>query len=162
MSVGAYPQTNEEKKVPIIPPWKQCEDKYPDECATEDWNTKCNVTAHKEFMATNCAKTCDLCDASINTGIVDCKSSWKQWGSCTKSCGIGEQVFMQDIEVYPENGGKPCDTETRKTVRCNTQSCPIKVDCEWSTFSKSGPCSKNGEQLYLRTRIIQAENGGKP
>ena len=97
-----------------------------------------------------------------DTGIVDCKSSWKKWGSCTKSCGTGEQVFMQDIEVYPENGGKPCDTETRKTVRCNTHSCPIKVDCEWSDWSKSGHCSKIGEQLYMRTRVIQAENGGRP
>ena len=48
-----------EKKVAIIPPWEQqCQD-IADECATDDWKENCE--SHKEFMAKNCAKTCDFC-----------------------------------------------------------------------------------------------------
>jgi len=166
MSVRAYPQPDEDIPQPPLAPWEKCKDKWPGKCATDDWKERCDVPAHKVFMARNCADTCKLCDDSINTEIVDCKwSDWKAEGSCSKSCGTGEQVFTRKIEVLAENGGRDCGTFFRKTAICNEKPCPSKLDCVWNRWSESGPCSKScgtGQQLYLRSHLREAQNGGEP
>ena len=55
--------------------------------------------------------------------------------------------------------------EIRKTEWCNTHPCLIIIDCQWFSWSKSGPCSKScgeGEQVFLRSHLREAKNGGQP
>ena len=100
------------------------------------------------------------------SGSRDCEwSPWTISGSCSKPCGGGEQVSLRSIKVPAANGGKDCGNSFRKTEMCNTQACPIKINCEWQSWTQSGNCSKpcgGGDQLYVRRHLIEAQNGGQP
>ena len=72
--------------------------------------------------------------------------------------------MLRSRQVLAKNGGKDCDGPFRQTEMCNSHPCPIKVDCVWTTWSRSGSCSKTcggGYHLYVRTHLKKAENGGQ-
>ena len=58
--------------------------------------------------------------------IVDggwCK--WSSWGSCSKSCGGGDQLRKRSCtNPKPSYGGRPCQGEKQEKRNCNTQGCP--------------------------------------
>ena len=56
---------------------------------------------------------------------VDCRwGAWGTWTECTKTCGGGTRQGVRKIEREAKNGGVPCTGSTKRTVACNTQSCP--------------------------------------
>ena len=102
-------------------------------------------------------------DCYIQDCPVDCQ--WSEWhyGSCSRSCGNGEQIILRTESVRAQNGGRPCFGSGSKTEHCNIQDCP--VDCQWSEWTKEGECSRScngGKQIFLRTEKVKAKNGGKP
>jgi len=95
--------------------------------------------------------------------VVNCEwSTWSSSGTCSESCGGGNQIYVRSHRVKSKNGGQDCDGLFHKTERCNTNSCPR--DCKWTNWSTSGSCSKScggGNQRYLRTHLVTAQNGGQ-
>ena len=54
---------------------------------------------------------------------VDClMGEWKEWNTCTKSCGTGTKSRVRSILVEPAFGGKKC-SPTIDTADCNINSC---------------------------------------
>jgi len=95
---------------------------------------------------------------------VNCEwSTWSSIGTCSKSCEGGDQIYIRSRQVTAKNGGRDCDGLSHKTEKCNTNSCLPKQDCKWTSWSRSGSCSKScggGDQLYLRSHLVIAQNGG--
>uniref|UniRef100_A0A3B5R181 Adhesion G protein-coupled receptor B1 n=1 Tax=Xiphophorus maculatus TaxID=8083 RepID=A0A3B5R181_XIPMA len=48
---------------------------------------------------------------------------WSSWGSCSKTCGGGNQQRQRVCEG-PFFGGEPCPGDTREQKRCNEKRCP--------------------------------------
>merc|ERR1712226_1452024 len=105
----------------------------------------------------NCGAKCegestDLRVCAEHACPVDCRwSAWGTWTECTKTCGGGTRQGVRKIELEAKNGGVPCTGSTKRTVACNTQSCP--VDCKWGEFGEWGGCTQTcGEGIQTRTR----------
>lgn len=83
---------------------------------------------------------------------VDCVVS--DWGTCTKTCGGGEQT--RTIVTDASGNGKACP-ELKQA--CNTEACVIDKDCQVSEW---GPCSKTcGGGTQTRTITTPASGSGK-
>ena len=94
---------------------------------------------------------------------VDCQWLVWQYGSCSKSCGGGEQVIVRTEKVKAKNGGRPCIGWETRMEHCNIQDCA--VDCQWSAWSKESECSRScggGQQIFVRTEKVKSKNGGRP
>ena len=82
---------------------------------------------------------------------INCK--WGQWGSCSKTCGPGNQNRV--IEQQAQHGGRDCRGSSVKG--CNLKSCPF--DCVWGQW---GTCSKTcGSGIQKRAVRLEARNGGE-
>jgi len=58
--------------------------------------------------------------------VVNCEwSTWSSSGTCSESCGGGNQIYVRSHRVKSKNGGQDCDGLFHKTERCNTNSCPF-------------------------------------
>merc|ERR1711871_903057 len=77
---------------------------------------------------------------------VDCKlNAWKDWGSCSVSCGGGRRTRTRTRKVEPKFGGVGCAPESESEA-CNPQCCPGKhpsgpgtcTACPAGTFSPTG------------------------
>jgi len=97
------------------------------------------------------------------TPRIDCQwSGWSKSGECTKSCGGGTQYYQRTISVQSKNGGQYCTGNPIKQEKCNDFDCP--VDCQWSSWSETGPCSKScggGIQYFERIINVESQNGGQ-
>ena len=81
---------------------------------------------------------------------VDCRwGAWGTWTECTKTCGGGTRQGVRKIEREAKNGGVPCTGSTKRTVACNTQSCPGN---KWDHLSKFFEFF--GYRLYLYIKTI--------
>ena len=53
---------------------------------------------------------------------------WSEWvtiGSCSKSCGSGEQNMERTCtNPSPQHNGKQCEGRSSKTESCNEHPCP--------------------------------------
>ncbi|MBY0451870.1 MAG: hypothetical protein K2P92_02465, partial [Bdellovibrionaceae bacterium] len=78
---------------------------------------------------------------------VDCAGTW---GSCSATCGTGQQNFV--VTTPASNGGAACPTSPRD---CNTQACDIDCAGDW------GSCSRNcgGGTQYFNATATQSGNG---
>ena len=94
---------------------------------------------------------------------VDCQwSAWNKEGNCSRSCGGGRQIFSRREEIKSKNGGRPCLGSDTKIETCNDHDCFEPVHCQWSQWSKVGPCSKTcgkGIQNYRRRKLAYTANG---
>merc|ERR1712236_95535 len=67
-------------------------------------------------------------------------SDWTSSGSCSKTCGMGEQVQTRTCDnPVPMNGGDECLGETSQTVECNIEPC--------------SECLKEKHTIYARNNI---------
>lgn len=85
------------------------------------------------------------------------------WGTCSKTCGDGEQERTRTIKQKAAFGGTPCEPGPSETRPCNVKECPVPVDCEWDEFGDWTKCTKtcgNGNQIRTRVVLTTAKNGG--
>ncbi|XP_067650561.1 coadhesin-like [Haliotis asinina] len=103
---------------------------------------------------------------------------WSEWsvtsaGTCTLSCGGGQQTVIRDrtcSNPLPGHGGTPCPglSTDSQTQACNTVACA--VDGAWATWTvtSTGPCSVTcggGQQSLSRVRTCtnpSPAHGGSP
>jgi hypothetical protein len=91
---------------------------------------------------------------------VDCQYKYVKVGTCTKTCGSGQQLFNRQI-TRPANFGGKCGAAQTKLEDCNTFACA--VDCVVSGFSAYSPCTKScgtGSKTRARSVITDVRNGG--
>jgi len=100
--------------------------------------------------------------------FVDCKvGTWSDWGSCSVTCGSGQQARNRNITGLRDPGGSGCNmplAEARECIdarygvppSCNT------TDCRWDDWSDwSGcTCSCGGGQRTRSRQIAQVPEVG--
>lgn len=73
---------------------------------------------------------------------IDCSlSEWTEFNNCTAKCAGGHQVRSRTIVDEAKHNGVTCGSLTEQRA-CNTEACPVRVDCaveEWAAWS---PCNK--------------------
>lgn len=92
-------------------------------------------------------------------------SEWQNDGPCSTTCGEGVQPRIRTCtNPAPKCGGADCGGNSRSTVACNVQECP--VDGNWGPWGTCGSCSVScGTGLCSRTRQCNnpvPTNGGRP
>ena len=77
---------------------------------------------------------------------------WGQWGSCSKQCGLGEEIRERPCAVKEQHGGRPCAPQLLATTRlCKLKECP--VDGKYSDWKAYSACSSTcGPGKKERTR----------
>jgi len=69
---------------------------------------------------------CNLKACPVNGGY----SSWSTYGSCSKSCGGGQQSRIRKCNnPTPTNGGSQCSGVASESKNCNTQPCLASAIC---------------------------------
>jgi hypothetical protein len=101
---------------------------------------------------------------------VDCVGAWEEVAdaTCSESCGGGTIEEEYNISTQAQNGGQACqiaDGTRRNTKTCNTQPCPVEVDCvgAWEEVADA-TCSETcgGGTIEEEYKIsTQAQNGGQ-
>ena len=57
--------------------------------------------------------------------LVDCKwSSFGNWSSCSKPCGIGNKTRHRYKVHEAYHGGEECEGEYEEVVECDLNECP--------------------------------------
>eukprot|EP00658_Telonema_sp_P-2_P076066 TRINITY_DN6604_c0_g1_i7.p1 TRINITY_DN6604_c0_g1~~TRINITY_DN6604_c0_g1_i7.p1 ORF type:complete len:224 (-),score=37.42 TRINITY_DN6604_c0_g1_i7:305-976(-) len=151
----------------------------PIDCVVNDWGqyTQCSktcgggtqfrvrqVTVEPKYNGGACPPLREERECNQRTcQVVSCAvSQWSEFSDCTKSCGGGDQKRTRTVVQPAGQGGVACPKLNEIRV-CNTQGCPVKVDClvgDWTDFST---CDKTcGGGLQTRTREVEREalNGG--
>ncbi len=94
---------------------------------------------------------------------VDCQvSAWSAWSACDTSCGGGTRFRTRTIVVPSANGGAACPSLIEYDT-CNTQPCPVPVNCQlspWSAWSACDTTCGGGQQFRTRTILVQGSGGG--
>ncbi|XP_067056574.1 coadhesin-like isoform X2 [Acropora muricata] len=91
-------------------------------------------------------------------------SSWGAWGSCSRTCGTGNQNRHRSCTApVPKYGGRSCSGVSRQVKSCYRRHCPVNGG--WSSWGRWSRCSKTcGTGLYTRYRACTAPRpsyGGK-
>ena len=90
-------------------------------------------------------------------------SSWGQWTSCSKECGVGSQERKRTIIRHAKNGGRKCIGSNLASKSCRVRFCP--QHCQWSPWGKWSACSKTcggyGKRSRKRTVVKSAKHGGR-
>ncbi|XP_028290490.1 SCO-spondin [Gouania willdenowi] len=122
--------------------------------------------------SSNQEQACNLpqCPGDLCVGA-DCDqrncswTDWGRWGSCSRSCGVGQQQRIRTF-FMPGSEGLWCEDILGGNVDhrfCNIRPC--KVDGGWSRWSPWSLCDKQcGGGRSLRTRSCSSpppKNGGK-
>ncbi|KAM9839429.1 LOW QUALITY PROTEIN: SCO-spondin [Aulostomus maculatus] len=126
----------------------------------------CSGSPHQE-------KACNLpqCpDGGVCAGA-DCAqrncswTKWGEWGSCSRSCGVGQQQRIRTF-LSPGINGSWCEDILGGNLEhrfCNIKPC--RVDGGWSRWSPWSRCDKRcGGGRSIRTRSCSSpppKNGGK-
>ncbi|XP_053379314.1 cell surface hyaluronidase-like [Mercenaria mercenaria] len=88
---------------------------------------------------------------------------WTNWGSCTLTCGGGQQGRTRACDApRPAHGGLTCQGNTREQRPCNQLHCPVDGGfsqwSRWSTCIKSSGCQ--GYKKRTRTCTSPSPNYG--
>uniref|UniRef100_A0A3P8RX36 SCO-spondin n=1 Tax=Amphiprion percula TaxID=161767 RepID=A0A3P8RX36_AMPPE len=125
----------------------------------------CSGSSHQE-------KACNLpqCSGMVCLGD-DCArrncswTEWGVWGSCSRSCGVGQQQRIRTF-LIPGINGSWCEDILGGNLEhrfCNIRPC--RVDGGWSRWSPWSRCDKRcGGGRSIRTRSCSSppsKNGGK-
>ncbi|XP_065194347.1 papilin-like isoform X3 [Sycon ciliatum] len=80
-------------------------------------------------------------------------STWTAIGTCSVSCGSGNQIRVRSCNSPPPaHGGRVCSGQNRQTVSCQTNPCPINGKwSQWSAFSQCSKTCGGAQQTRKRT-----------
>uniref|UniRef100_G3N7U1 SCO-spondin n=1 Tax=Gasterosteus aculeatus aculeatus TaxID=481459 RepID=G3N7U1_GASAC len=124
------------------------------------------------FGSSHQEKACNLpqCPDEVCVGA-DCTTrncswtEWGAWGSCSRSCGVGQQQRIRTF-LSPRTNGSWCEDILGGHLDhrfCNIKPC--RVDGGWSRWSPWSRCDKHcGGGRSIRTRSCSSpppKNGGK-
>jgi len=94
----------------------------------------------------------DLCP--VNGGY----SSWSTYGSCSKSCGGGQQSRTRKCNnPTPANGGSQCSGVSSESKNCNTQPCLASATC--SNHETAFKSDGDGKAVYLDRHSVHCPSG---
>ena len=110
--------------------------------------TSLDITAHQEQLH----DAIDVVNNIIEKHPINCQVS--PWSPCNKPCSDtgGPGMKYRTITQQAVNGGERCPI---LNVPCNTQACPVPIDCvlsEWSECNQ--PCTKPKTTPGIQTRKI--------
>ena len=119
-----------------------CIENSPVDCVVSDWSSwvTCSatcgggdqtrtrtITTQPSYSGAACPDLTETQSCNTNPCPVDCDvSDWSSWGTCSATCGGGDQIRTRTITTQPSYGGAACPDLT-ETQACNTNPCP--VDC---------------------------------
>ena len=130
----------------------------------QEWS-KCSATCGTgirkrtrpcEYTAAKCRRykleETEQCDTGTPCGYW---SSWRGWGACTVSCGLGVKARIRKcIDGVPEKGG--CQGSYEDTEGCNSQTCPA-----WTQWQPWSMCTATcGGGLQRRARYCRNGKAG--
>jgi len=125
-----------------------------------------NITRY----SSNGGQTCPVgdppsreCNTQDCAEPVNCQYTTVYDGICSKDCGTGTQTGRHNIIKPASNGGQACPTGNPPNRECNTQSCPLPGDCEYSIVY-DGDCNKEcgtGSQSGRYNITKQPIHGGQ-
>jgi hypothetical protein len=105
-------------------------------------------------------------ERACNTGkcaAAGCQvNQWSEWSQCDKDCGGGKASRTRTVKTEAENGGPKCPMLSESRA-CNTQGCPLPVDCkvsEWGEFSECDRACGGGLQARHRQIEVEMAHGG--
>jgi len=85
-------------------------------------------------------------------------SDWREWTTCSTSCGEGRHTRMRHIATEAAHGGRACDDAVLETRKCMATPCPIQ-NCELSEWSQWSTCDGSHAQKIRRRSINQSPLG---
>jgi len=99
-------------------------------------------------------------------------SEWREWTSCSTTCGRGTQKRTRYITQMPSEGGSGCRNTLAEQRECVTDEsggvrgrgeCPGPTDCRWSDWSSWSGCTcecDGGQRTRDRTIAVMPSPGG--
>jgi hypothetical protein len=115
----------------------------------------------KACGSTKDGKVCNNAECPVHCVV----SGFTEWSSCSRTCGIGEQMKTRYVLTEATSEGQVCP-ELTWVRACNSAPCPI--DCVMSAWGMVTACSAScystggleGVQMQRRKMIRTPENGG--
>jgi hypothetical protein len=84
----------------------------------------------------------------------DCQVEWKPEGSCSATCGFGNQKYMGTIIKQPQFNGNPCPTILTKNEKCENYSGCTQDNTLNNTPSKLESSKQNNSLIIIITIIL--------
>jgi len=86
--------------------------------------------------------------------------TWREWNTCSKSCGAGKQTRERAVEIQATHQGKACLGRAIEEQTCQVEEC--REDCKLLDWGRWSSCSSScGSGTRSRTRgSIPPQNGG--
>ncbi|KAK3092507.1 hypothetical protein FSP39_003791 [Pinctada imbricata] len=96
------------------------------------------------------------CDRNVNELLLLVNGGWSSWGSygsCSVTCGGGNQYKSRSCSSpSPRYGGSQCSGSGRKSRQCSTNPCPIDGGwADWGSYSACSVTCGGGTQSRSRT-----------
>jgi len=139
--------------------WSQCDEP----CGPGVQTRERNVSVPASHGGRACSNPVEQRNCTIGPCPVDCvMSNWTDVGSCSASCGNGQQNQTRTIQVLHLHGGASCPTELTRLVTCSVQPCP--VDCVLSSWIDDGTCTQTcggGKIKQIKSVEVAPSNGGQ-
>jgi len=155
------------------------------DCHLSDWSswTNCSSDLDQKYkwrsitqMPLEGGKACDGVQLNLSsscmTGVlapVDCAmSQWTEWGSCSETCGSGQQARSREVVSPAARGGQACHDSLAMTRACNPGTCSETapstglVDCQLGPWSTWMECDQTDQQLRVREVLHPALGVGEP
>ena len=94
--------------------------------------------------------------------VVNCAGAWGAWGSCSQTCGTGNQARTYAIATAAVNGGTSCSIShgTVAIQNCMTAGCPANCVGAWGSWGACDLSCGSGSLSRAYEVTTAAINGG--